>query len=764
MDSASHSRLVSLIWSIADDVLRDLFKRGKYPDVILPMCVLRRLDAVLEPTRQAVRDQHAFLTANGFAPENQGGPLRTAARQAFYNTSRFRLSDLTTTNQSQQLEADFKAYLDGFSPNIIEIIDKFKFRNQLDTLSRVDALAQLVARFTTPDVDLSPQTVDNHAMGTIFEELVRRFNEENNEEAGEHWTPRDAVRLMAELTFRPVAASIMSGTYTIYDGACGTGGMLTVADETLAAIAAGRGQQVSTRLFGQEINPETYAVCTADMILKGSGEDAANIRDQSTLADDGFRAQRFDFMLSNPPYGKSWKRDLEQMGGKDGMTDHRFKVVHRGEELSFVTRSSDGQLLFLANLVAKMRTDTPTGSRVAEVHNGSSLFTGDAGSGESNIRRYVIENDWLEAIIALPTNLFYNTGIATYVWVLASKKAQERKGKVQLIDATAWSKPLRKNLGSKNCELGTDDIERVTAAFLTMEESAQSKVFPNEAFGYWKVVVDRPLRLRGRLSAEAITALRTDSGDAELREPLLAFFGDALANDFGRVQPRLVKWLDDWSPDDASTSDDDDGPARGVPASRRKKLLDPRTWERDHRLVRAATALRAKVGDTEFVDHAAFKRALELASVNVRPIPSAADIKAILEEATWRDETCAPVIAKDLGARGVADPLHGRFSATVNGKRTVVEYAHDAELRDTEQVPLLEEGGIAGFLAREVLPYAPDAWFNPASVKVGYEISFNRHFYAPPVMRTLEEIGRDIADAEREASAQLASLLQGVTR
>ncbi|NBT27534.1 MAG: SAM-dependent DNA methyltransferase, partial [Actinobacteria bacterium] len=360
----------------------------------------------------------------------------------------------------------------------------FKFRNQLDTLSRVDALAQLVARFTAPDVDLSPQTVDNHAMGTIFEELVRRFNEENNEEAGEHWTPRDAVRLMAELTFRPVAASIMSGTYTIYDGACGTGGMLTVADETLAAIAAGRGQQVSTRLFGQEINPETYAVCTADMILKGSGEDAANIRDQSTLADDGFRAQRFDFMLSNPPYGKSWKRDLEQMGGKDGMTDHRFKVVHRGEELSFVTRSSDGQLLFLANLVAKMRTDTPTGSRVAEVHNGSSLFTGDAGSGESNIRRYVIENDWLEAIIALPTNLFYNTGIATYVWVLASKKAPERKGKVQLIDATAWSKPLRKNLGSKNCELGTDDIERVMAAFLTMEESKQSKVFPNEAFGY----------------------------------------------------------------------------------------------------------------------------------------------------------------------------------------------------------------------------------------------------------------------------------------
>ena len=305
MDAAAHARLVSLIWGIADDVLRDLFKRGKYPDVILPMCVLRRLDAVLEPTRQAVRDRHALLTAAGLAPENQGPALRTAAGQAFYNTSPFRLADLTATGNAQQLADNFVAYLNGFSDNVKEIVENFKFKNQLDTLSRVDALAQLIARFTSPDVDLSPQAVDNHAMGTIFEELVRRFNEENNEEAGEHWTPRDAVRLMAELTFRPVADRLLSGTYTVYDGACGTGGMLTVADDTLQAIAVARSQAVVTRLYGQEINPETYAVCKADMILKGEGDNADNIADRSTLADDAFRKDTFDFMLSNPPYGKS---------------------------------------------------------------------------------------------------------------------------------------------------------------------------------------------------------------------------------------------------------------------------------------------------------------------------------------------------------------------------------------------------------------------------------------------------------------------------
>ncbi|HEY8283130.1 MAG TPA: class I SAM-dependent DNA methyltransferase, partial [Chloroflexota bacterium] len=463
MDQATHNKIVSFIWGIADDVLRDLFKRGKYPDVILPMCVIRRMDAVLEPTKHTVLETKTMLDAAGIT--EQSAALRDAAGQAFYNTSRFTLRDLRSRGSRQQLLADFEDYLNGFSPNVQDILENFKFRNQLQTLSRADAIGTLINKFLDPEIDLSPDGLDNHAMGTVFEELVRRFNEDNNEEAGEHWTPRDAVRLMANLVFLPIADQIKSGTYLLYDCACGTGGMLTVAEETLTAIALRHQQEVTSLLYGQEINPETYAVCKADMLLKGEGESADHIvggAEWSTLAHDAYPAQEFDFMLANPPYGKSWKKDLETMGGKDGMHDPRFKVMHGGEELSLITRSSDGQLLFLANMAAKMNGTSPLGSRIAEVHNGSSLFTGDAGQGESNIRRWLIENDWVEAIVALPLNLFYNTGIATYIWVLSNRKPAHRQGRVQLIDAGQWFKPLRKNLGKKNCELSPDDIERIS--------------------------------------------------------------------------------------------------------------------------------------------------------------------------------------------------------------------------------------------------------------------------------------------------------------
>jgi type I restriction enzyme M protein len=339
--------------------------------------------------------------------------------------------------------------------------------------------------------------MDNHAMGTVFEELVRKFNEENNEEAGEHWTPRDAVKLMADLVFLPVADRIESGSYLLYDGACGTGGMLTVAEERLQAIAQSRGKRVITHLYGQEINPETYAICKADMLLKGEGENAEHIvggAEWSTLSHDAYPAREFDFMLSNPPYGKSWKKDLEAMGGKEGMRDPRFKAQIDGEELSLVTRSSDGQLLFLANMVSKLNRKTKLGSRIAEVHNGSSLFTGDAGQGESNIRRWIMTNDWLEAIVALPLNMFYNTGIATYIWVLTNKKPEHRKGMIQLIDATQWFKPLRKNLGKKNCELSEEDIHRICSAYLEFKETEESKIFPKESFGFWKVIACRRWR------------------------------------------------------------------------------------------------------------------------------------------------------------------------------------------------------------------------------------------------------------------------------
>ena len=643
----------SFIWGIADDVLRDVYVRGKYRDVILPMTVIRRLDAVLEPTKEAVLRMKEQLDAAGIT--NQDQALRQASAEAFYNTSPFRLRDLTSIGQQQRLRANFEAYLDGFSPNVQEVLDKFKFRNQIPTLVEADALGFLIAKFLDTSINLSPRPVlngddsvrleglDNHSMGTVFEELIRRFNEENNEEAGEHFTPRDVVQLMSRLVFLPVADQVRSGTYLVYDGACGTGGMLTVAEETLTQLAGEQGKEVSVHLYGQEVNPETYAISKADLILKGEGVEADNMQFGSTLSADAFPAREFDFMLSNPPYGKSWKTDLERMGGKSDIMDSRFVVEHAGDaDYSLITRSSDGQMMFLANMLSKMKHDTPLGSRIAEVHNGSSLFTGDAGQGESNIRRWIIENDWLEAIVALPLNMFYNTGIATYIWVLSNRKAEHRRGKVQLIDATQWSRPLRKNLGSKNCEL-SDDIQRICDAFLAFEETEQSKIFPNEAFGYWKVTVERPLRLEG---------------------------------------------------------------------------IDPN---------RAYTAR---------------------------------EIKALKDECE-RSET-APLVVRRVHGRGVnGDPLHGLFPLTIAGRPAVVEYEPDPDLRDTEQVPLTEEGGVDAFLRREVLPYAPDAWYDAANVKVGYEISFTRHFYKPQPLRPLEEIRADILALERETEGLLAEVIGG---
>ncbi len=452
---------------------------------------------------------------------------------------------------------------------------------------------------------------------------------------------------MASLIFLPIADDIESGTYLLYDGACGTGGMLTVAETSLQELAEVRGKDVSTHLYGQEINAETYAICKADLLLKGEGDAADNIvggPEHSTLANDAFPAHEFDFMLSNPPYGKSWKSDLERMGGKNGMRDPRFLIGHDGDcEYSLVTRSSDGQMLFLANKLSKMKQNTRLGSRIAEVHNGSSLFTGDAGQGESNIRRWIIENDWLEAIVALPLNMFYNTGIATYIWVLSNRKQEHRKGKVQLIDATQWFTPLRKNLGKKNCELGEDDITRICETFLAFEETEQSRIFDNAAFGYWKVTVERPLRLVG---------------------------------------------------------------------------ADPQR------------------------------------------VYKAAEVK-VLKESGERSED-APAIIRKIHKRGTqANSLQGLFATTIDGKRSIVEYEPDSDLRDTEQVPLQEKGGVEAFLEREVLPYAADAWYPPDKVKIGYEISFNRYFYKPKPMRSLGEIRADILATEAETEGLLGDILGG---
>lgn len=500
MDARMLNTIANFIWGIADDCLRDVYVRGKYRDVILPMTVVRRLDAVLEDTKPQVLSMKKKLDEAGIT--NQWGALCNTAGQAFCNTSPFCLRDLTSRPTPQKLKADFEAYLDGFSPNVQEILDKFKFRNQIDTMIEADILGAVIQKFISKDINLSPKPcsnlpgLDNHAMGTIFEELVRRFNEANNEEAGEHWTPRDVVELMADLVFAPIADQIKDATYSCYDGACGTGGMLTVAQDRLNRIAAENGKKVSIHLFGQEIQPETYAIAKADMMLKGDGEEAMHIAYGSTLSSDQHAARSFDFMLANPPYGKSWKTDAERMasGKKKEILDTRFNAATAdGDPLPMIPRSSDGQLLFLLNNISKMKQDTPLGSRIVEVHNGSSLFTGDAGSGESNARRYMIENDLVEAIIALPEKMFYNTGIGTFIWVLSNRKEERRKGKIQLIDATAIKTPLRKNMGEKNCELSPAQRQEIVRIFMAFEESEVSRIFPNSEFGYWKVSVQQPL-------------------------------------------------------------------------------------------------------------------------------------------------------------------------------------------------------------------------------------------------------------------------------
>lgn len=505
MDNQTYNQIVNFIWSIADDCLRDVYVRGKYRDVILPMTVIRRLDAVLEDTKESVLTMKKALDEAGIL--NQTDALCNAAEEAFCNSSPFTLKDLKSRAKNQQLKADFIAYLDGFSPNVQEILEKFKFRNQIDTMIDADILGAVIEKFVSPTINLSPRPIyndkgeeklpalDNHTMGVIFEELIRRFNEENNEEAGEHFTPRDVVELMADLIFLPIKDQIADGTYLCYDGASGTGGMLTIAEKRIKELAEEQGKQVAIHLFGQEINPETYAITKADLLIKGDGDEVENIKYGSTLSSDGHSTKEFDFMISNPPYGKSWKTDAEKLGGKGDISDSRFVISFKNEsDYKMIPRVSDGQMLFLANNIAKMKHNTKLGSRIAEVHNGSSLFTGDAGSGESNLRRYIIESDYLEAVIALPENMFYNTGIATFIWVLTNRKEGRRKGKVQLIDATSLKAPLRKNLGNKNCELTQEIRQQIVEMLTSFEENEYSKVFDNDDFGYYKITVNRPQR------------------------------------------------------------------------------------------------------------------------------------------------------------------------------------------------------------------------------------------------------------------------------
>lgn len=728
MDNQIHNSIVNFIWGIADDCLRDIYVRGKYRDVILPMTVIRRLDAMLEDTKPAVLEMKKMLDNANIA--NQWPALCNTAGQAFCNASPFRLRDLTSRTKKQTLKADFEAYLDGFSPNVQEILKKFKFKNQIDTMVDADILSSVIEKFVSPDINLSPNPIyrddaktqirlpalDNHGMGTVFEELVRRFNEANNEEAGEHWTPRDVVDLMADLVILPIADKLMDATYSCYDGACGTGGMLTVAQGRLLTLAQQSEKKVSIHLFGQEIQPETYAICKADMLLKGDGEQAEHIAYGSTLSADCHATRQFDFLLANPPYGKSWKVDAEKMGGKKDILDSRFNTyLDNGEQLAMIPRTSDGQLLFLLNNVSKMKKDTPLGSRIAEVHNGSSIFTGDAGSGESNARRYMIENDLVEAIIALPENMFYNTGIGTFIWILANKKEERRKGKIQLIDATAMKSPLRKNMGKKNCELTSELRNEIVRIFLEMEQSEISRVFDNAEFGYWTVTVERPLRYKVTVNEQTI------------KDTVSMFRHFGVDVDYNYEK-------------------------EGIPVVSPNDVLDFTQRNPSVRTIK----LPKTVGQLEFekVYHMYMNTLLDLMRIEpymdynafVKAVYNSPHIKGKTKFKKFED-FMFPLIEKDARAEIVYD------------KGIPVA---DVDLRDTENVPFTYEGGIEAFIENEVKPYAPDAYIDERKTQIGYEISFTKYFYKPVELRSMQDVLSDLNTLEDETSGMLSDIKKGL--
>lgn len=723
MNQKVHNQIVSFIWSIADDVLRDVFVRGKYRDIILPFTVLRRLDALLVPTKDKVLEANTFLVKQKVddkkALENQSG-------YPFWNISQFTFE--TLMNDADNIDSNLEAYLDGFSPNVQEIISKFKLRNQLETMKEAGITYLLIEKLCNKEINLSPNEsknskgetlppLTNLGMGYVFEELIRKFNEENNEEAGEHFTPREIIKLMTHILFTPVKDKIKKGTYLIYDPACGSGGMLTEAENFALEIT---NSKADFMLYGQEVNPETYAICTSDMLIKG--EKTENIAYGSTLAKDGFPQLHFDFMLSNPPYGKTWKIDedaiVEDRGkkGKENIKDPRFHIG--------LPSISDGQLLFLSNMVSKMKHNTELGSRIATVHNGSALFTGDAGGGESEIRKYIIENDWLECIIALPKNIFYNTGIPTYIWILSNKKAAKRKGKVQLINAMDLYEKLRKNLGQKNCEMKPAHIDTITNLYMDFVENDISKIYPNEYFGYNKITVERPLRLSAKFTPEAIATLRFDKSIYDEMEWTYTHFGDALYKDIKKFKDKIEAHLNK-------------NEVKLKPADK-TKLLSPEHWKQQLELMQSAQKIADKLGNKQFDDYNKFLPLLDKAIKELKLRIDAKALKSILDAITWKNEDAEPVIKK-------------------TEKDGTIVYEADSDLRDTENVPLDQD--IHEYFELEVLQHVPDAWLDESKTVKGYEISFTRYFYNYIPPRSIEEITAEIFELENETEGILNEIV-----
>ncbi len=780
MDHSVHNKIVSFIWSIADDCLRDVFVRGKYRDVILPMFVLRRLDCLLEPSKEAILEEVRFQREDAQMADLDPHGLREASDYVFYNTSRFTLKSLL--GNPSQLEANLKNYLDGFSDNVKEIVEKFDLRNQIRKMAQSDVLNDVIEKFVSEEINLSPDDrkgpdgrtqlgLSNLGMGYVFEELIRKFNEENNEEAGEHFTPREVIKLMTNLIFIPVKDQLPN-PLTIYDPACGSGGMLTESQDFITDPEGEIKAKVGVFLYGKEVNPETYAICKSDMMIKGN--DPENIKFGSTLATDDFSGTRFDFMLTNPPYGKSWKTDQKSIvDGKD-VIDHRFQVNlsdYTGQEHNLypaIPRSSDGQLLFMMEMINKMkrRSDSPMGSRIASVHNGSALFTGDAGSGESNVRRHIIESDYLEAIIQLPNNLFYNTGITTYVWVLSNHKADKRKGKVQLIDASNLHQKLRKNLGEKNCEFTDEHIHQITQLYLEMPNDGISKVFNNRDFGYYKVTVERPLRLAAQFHPERIATLRFTPSMQEIMEWVYGKYGDEVYTDLRAHTEAIEAHLE--------------REELALSPKNRKELLSEATWREQRDTMQAAQQLAEKIGSDEFLDFNHFEGIVDEALKTLGLKLAAPARKQILNTVSWRDERAEKVIKKvhkltptklgdllsQLGTTHEEIADYG-YMATPTGE--YIEYEPDSELRDTENVPLALDTNLSAsrvihdYFIREVRPHVDEAWIAIDKTVIGYEISFNKYFYQHKPLRSLEEVTAEILALEAETDGLLKQLVSFVS-
>ncbi|SNS89700.1 MULTISPECIES: class I SAM-dependent DNA methyltransferase [unclassified Azospirillum] len=786
MNHAAHNKLISFIWSIADDCLRDVYVRGKYRDVILPMVVLRRLDTLLEPTKAAVLAEVRFQRDEMKAgDELDEAPLTEAAGYVFYNTSKWTLKQLhaTATNNQQILLANVEEYLDGFSDNVKEIIGRFKLLDQMRHMANKQVLLDVLEKFVSPYINLTPHDAEdpdgnmmpglsNLGMGYVFEELIRKFNEENNEEAGEHFTPREVIHLMTHLIFDPISGQLPP-VMTIYDPACGSGGMLTEAQNYIKDPEGPIAARGDVYLYGKEINDETYAICKSDMMIKGNNPE--NIKVGSTLSTDEFAGHRFDFMLSNPPYGKSWKSEQKYIKDGTDVIDPRFQVEltdywGNKEKVDATPRSSDGQLLFLMEMVGKMKptSSSPIGSRIASVHNGSSLFTGDAGSGESNIRRFIIENDLLDTIIQLPNNLFYNTGITTYIWLLTNAKPAARRGKVQLIDANLMFSKLRKNLGDKNCEFSPQDITDITAAYLAFQPVERAldekgdptgiavQIFDNADFGYHKVTIERPDRRRAQFSAERLQPLRFDKSLREPMEYLWAEHGEKVYQPgFLKTQAKAIQaWCEE---QDIQLN-----------AKQRAKLIDTALWLRQRELIGVGHSLMKAMGTDEVTDFNLFRdqvgQMLKAHKIKLTPTEK----NAILNAVSWYADDAEKVIANiqrlskadltEITARlGCHKDDLGDFGLYAQKDGTWLTYESSSDLRDSEAVPLKDN--IHRYYQAEVKPHVPDAWISMDSVRIGYEISFNKYFYRHKPLRSLEEVTREILALEEKADGLIADIL-----